>query len=155
MYSYGTHSDDEILDSALSPYQHLKQPLDKVASFMQISHLHGLLRRLDNSTMACSVEARVPFVDHRLVEYMHNAPFDFRMADSVVKAPLKRAFKNLVPNEIIEREKIGFPVPLQEIFNTSSTAGMDSWLDFNMEILVGENWPEFKNDILNDINRKD
>ena len=151
LYSYGSHHDDEVLDSALSPFAHIKSPLDKVASFMQISHLHGLLRRLDNSTMACSVEARVPFVDHRLVEYMYNAPFDFRMADSIVKAPLKRVFKELVPEEILNREKVGFPVPLKEIFSSSNASGMDSWLDFNMEILVGENWAEFKNDLLNDI----
>ena len=65
-YCYGTHDDDEVLDYALENLPGYKA-IDKIAYFFQTIHLQGLLRRLDNSTMLCSVEARVPFVDHRLV----------------------------------------------------------------------------------------
>lgn len=86
--------------------------------------------------MLCSVEARVPFVDYRLVERMAGVPFDYRMKDGVVKAPLKSIFKEIVPTEIINREKIGFPVPLSSIpFETVSNTPTDSWLEFNLNYL--------------------
>ena len=96
--------------------------------------MQGLLRRVDNSTMQCSVEARVPFVDHRLVELLAGTPFSWRMGVSF-KEPLKRIFNNLIPNEIIERKKVGFPVPLDLIFDdiNDQNTPMDAWLDFNIE----------------------
>jgi asparagine synthase (glutamine-hydrolysing) len=135
LYSYGSHEDYEIVEDALSPFLHYKKPIDIVASFFQVSHLHGLLRRLDNSTMLCSVEARVPFVDHRLVERMAGVGFNYKMKDGVVKEPLKRVFSHILPKEIIDRKKVGFPVPLDDIFNTKEY-GMDKWLDFNMRELL-------------------
>jgi len=143
LYSYGSNDDIEIVEYVLEPYLHHKKAVDIVASFFQISHLHGLLRRLDNSTMLCSVEARVPFVDHRLVERMAMAPLSFRMKDGVVKAPLKEAFRDLVPKDIIERVKVGFPVPLDSIplSTNPNKRGMDRWLEFNLAIL-GVETPE-------------
>ena len=147
-YSYGKHKDDEILEYILQPVMDRTNCLDRVSAFFQIDHLHGLLRRLDNSTMMCSVEARVPFVDHRIIEYMYGAPMSFRMEGGVVKKPLKRIFSDILPREIIERKKIGFPVPLENIFENQPKSGMDSWLDFNMELLVGENWEALRNQML-------
>lgn len=140
-YSYGSHRDDEILDSVLRP--HLlagKDTLDVVGRFFQVDHLQGLLRRLDNSTMLCSVEARVPFVDHRLIERMAGVAAEYRMAGGVVKAPLKRIFSDLVPRQILERKKVGFPVPLTTIpYYDAQGKGsvMDQWLKFNLRILSG------------------
>ena len=135
LYSYGSHEDYEIIEDVLSPFMHYEKPIDIVASFFQVSHLHGLLRRLDNSTMLCSVEARVPFVDHRIVERMAGVSFDYKMRNGVVKEPLKRVFSNILPKEIIDRKKVGFPVPLDDIFNTKKHS-MDKWLDFNMQELL-------------------
>ncbi|MBC8180086.1 asparagine synthase (glutamine-hydrolyzing) [candidate division KSB1 bacterium] len=135
MYCYGSHSDDEVIDFVLEGMKG-NTVLDKVAYFFQIHHLHGLLRRVDNSTMLCSVEARVPFVDHRLVEMMAGTPFEWRMGDSF-KEPLKRNFKDIIPIEVIQRKKIGFPVPLDKIFlkNKNGKTPMDSWLSFNLNNL--------------------
>jgi len=145
-YSYGAHDDLEIVEDVMSPFvRDGFSPLDTVARFFQIAHLHGLLRRVDNSTMLCSVEARVPFVDHTLVERMAGVSADYRMAGGVVKAPLKRVFKSLIPRGIRERKKIGFPVPLEEIFfgrasdiNGPKGDALDRWLKFNLEHLTGE-----------------
>lgn len=137
-YSYGSHEDDEVIEDALSPFMNRKTPLDITAAFFQISHLHGLLRRLDNSTMECSVEARVPFVDHRLITRMAGVSAGYRMQGGVVKAPLKRIFSDLVPPEIINRKKIGFPVNLEKVFAGYAKDGekpMDSWLRYNLEQL--------------------
>jgi asparagine synthase (glutamine-hydrolysing) len=137
-YSYGAKDDLEIVEYALEPYLHHKNSIDIVGSFFQVAHLHGLLRRLDNSSMLCSVEARVPFVDHRLVERMSMVPYDFRIKDGISKYPLRQIFKDIVPKEIIERKKIGFPVPLDSIFSNKykEESGMDAWLDFNLSILM-------------------
>ncbi len=145
-YSYGVHDDLEVLEDVMAPFvAEGRSPLDIVARFFQIAHLHGLLRRVDNSTMRCSVEARVPFIDHELVERMAGVSASYRMADGIVKAPLKRVFESLIPEGIRTRKKIGFPVPLEEIFfgRASEQGGpkrdaLDRWLKFNLEHLTGE-----------------
>lgn len=140
LYSYGSHDDLEIVEDALRPFLHRETPLDIVAHFFQVAHLHGLLRRLDNSTMLCAVEARVPFVDHHpLIERLAGVAFSYRMENGVVKSPLKRVFHDLVPQVIIQRKKIGFPVPLENIpFGRSKAATpMDQWLEFNLSELCG------------------
>jgi len=58
---------------------------------------------------------RVPFVDHRLVELLAGAPFEWRMGKRF-KEPLKRIFNKIIPQDIINRKKVGFPVPLDIIF---------------------------------------
>lgn len=131
-YCYGTQVDNEVVDYALSSLPQ-GTSLQKVGYYFQKTHLHGLLRRLDNSTMMCSVEGRVPFVDHRLVELLSGASFDFKMGNSF-KEPLKRLFKDKVPTEIINRPKMGFPVPLDSVFKTKTLAeGWDKWFDFNLQ----------------------
>ena len=135
-YCYGSNKDDEVIDFALENIPG-NNPLEKIAYFFQIHHLHGLLRRVDNSTMLCSVEARVPFVDHRLVEMMIGASFDWKMGDSF-KEPLKRLYSDLVPKAIIERPKIGFPVPLESIFANKANTDilpMDAWLEYNINLV--------------------
>lgn len=142
-YCYGSHADPEVVEDALAPVMHRETALDRVAHFFQIGHLHGLLRRLDNSTMRCSVEARVPFVDHRLVERLAGVPFAYRMAEGVAKAPLKRVFREVLPGPIITREKVGFPVPLADMAfgeNTQGDTPMDRWLEFNLGVLTGGAW---------------
>lgn len=145
-YSYGRHDDMDIVEDALAPFVvEGASCLEIVARFFQVGHLHGLLRRLDNATMRCSVEARVPFVDHRLVERMAGVAMDYRMMNGEVKAPLKRVFSDFLPESIRLRKKIGFPVPLEEIFfgretdlNGPDAMALDYWLKFNLEILTGE-----------------
>ena len=137
LYAYGSEPDLEIVEDAVAPFYHRGSPLEIVAAFFQVAHLHGLLRRLDDATMACSVEARTPFVDYRLVERMSGVPFDWRMPDGVVKAPLKRIFASMIPAAIIEREKVGFPVDLQSMLPAGLVGAnaMDRWFDWNLRLL--------------------
>ena len=137
LYSYGTNDDLEIVEDAISPFMKYEKPIDIVAAFVQTAHLHGLLRRLDNATMLNSVEARVPFVDYRLIERMAGVSFDYKMKDGLVKSPLKKIFYSTLPKMIIERKKIGFPVPLEKInFGVKYNAnGMDNWLAFNLDTI--------------------
>ncbi len=132
-YCYGSNEDYEVVDFALEGINY-KSPIQIVGYYFQIQHLQGLLRRLDNSTMLCSVEARVPFVDHRLIELLAGVPFDWKMGSSF-KEPLKRIFGDILPREIVDRPKIGFPLPLDYIFSDTNYegSGMDKWLLFNIE----------------------
>lgn len=138
LYAYGSHADLEIVEEAIHPFLNRGDTLSIVSAFFQIAHLHGLLRRLDSATMLCSVEARTPFIDYRLVERLAGVPFDWRMAEGQVKAPLKRIFADWIPAPIIHRPKIGFPVPLNKLplAIKSGTTAMDSWFEFNLSMLA-------------------
>ncbi len=73
-----------------------------------------LLMRVDKITMATSVEARVPFLDHKLVEFAMSLPRRLKYRDRQTKYILKRALKGVVPDQILNRRKKGFAVPLNE-----------------------------------------
>ena len=70
-----------------------------------------LLHLTDRITMANSIEARVPFLDKRLVEFSLGLSSNHKISDSDYKMILKRAYHNLLPNEIINRKKWGFAAP--------------------------------------------
>jgi len=73
-----------------------------------------LLMRVDKMSMAASVEARVPFLDHRLVEYSMKIPRTLKLKGGVPKYLLKKAMEGIVPRNIIERKKQGFAAPVNE-----------------------------------------
>lgn len=75
-----------------------------------------LLVKADKMTMAASVELRVPFLDHKLVEFCLALPDDLRLRGSVGKYLLKRAALRWLPKEIVYRKKQGFPVPIAHWF---------------------------------------
>src|SRR6266850_5936630 len=75
-----------------------------------------LLMRIDKMTMATSVEARVPFLDHELVEYVMGIPQSGKVPGLAPKYLLKKAVTGLIPDEIIRRPKQGFGVPVAEWF---------------------------------------
>lgn len=67
-----------------------------------------LLMRVDKITMATSIEARVPFLDHKLVEFSMNIPPSLKTRNGTTKFILKKALRGIIPDEIIDRRKIGF-----------------------------------------------
>jgi len=110
---------------------------NKILYTFEKIHLTGLLQRVDTVTMAASVEARIPFADHRLVEFVHTIPLKYKLKwknnslDACVKTMmsdgisevydipkyiLKKAYEDKLPNEVLYRKKMGFPVPLKEWF---------------------------------------
>ncbi len=76
-----------------------------------------LLMRVDKMAMGASVEARVPFLDHRLVELAMSIPSHAKYHDGQPKRLLKRAVRGLIPDSIIDRPKQGFGVPVQQWFS--------------------------------------
>jgi asparagine synthase (glutamine-hydrolysing) len=72
-----------------------------------------LLLKADKMTMANSVELRVPLLDHRLLEFAASLPESFKVHGFATKYIAKRALRNCVPREILQRKKAGFPVPYE------------------------------------------
>ncbi|MBI4118623.1 MAG: asparagine synthase (glutamine-hydrolyzing) [Parcubacteria group bacterium] len=108
---------------------------EQYVHFFQRIHLLGILGRLDNAAMGASVEGRVPFIDHKVVEYVSSLPMKYKMAwkserdrenarvlnsdqisdvHDVTKYLLRKIGSRFLPKEIAERKKLGFPVPLNE-----------------------------------------
>jgi asparagine synthase (glutamine-hydrolysing) len=78
-----------------------------------------LLMRVDKITMATSVEARVPFLDHHLVEYAMSLPRDLKVRGRVGKHILKRALEPILPHDLLYSKKRGFGAPVREWFRTA------------------------------------
>ncbi len=73
---------------------------------------HNLLAKVDRASMAHSLEARVPFLDHRIVEWAATVPDALKIRGGIGKALLRDAFAERLPAEILERPKRGFDLPL-------------------------------------------
>jgi asparagine synthase (glutamine-hydrolysing) len=71
------------------------------------------LAKVDKMTMAASLEARVPFLDPRLVELAATIPSELKYKKGVSKYILRRAMKDVLPDEIFNRPKHGFDVPIE------------------------------------------
>ena len=73
-----------------------------------------LLMRVDKICMSTSIEARVPFLDHKLVEFTMDIPMEWKIKDGESKYLLKKAINDLLPDEILYRKKMGFAAPMAE-----------------------------------------
>src|SRR6478672_7180548 len=84
-----------------------------------------LLMRVDKITMATSVEARVPFLDHHLVEYALGLPRSLKVEGTSGKHILKRALEDILPRDLLYEKKRGFGAPVREWFRES----LGTWFD--------------------------
>lgn len=91
--------------------------LRRILYFDQTSWLpDNLLERGDRMTMAASLEARMPFMDHELAELVSVLPDSYRVRGRTTKWILREAMKRLLPQTILDRPKVGFRVPVNEWF---------------------------------------
>jgi asparagine synthase (glutamine-hydrolysing) len=106
-----------------------QRPIDKALRLdTQIMLVDDPVKRVDNMTMAWGLEARVPFLDHELVELAARIPAEFKIA-SGGKGVLKEAARSVIPNEVIDRPKGYFPVPALKYLE-------GEYLDFVQEALA-------------------
>lgn len=75
-----------------------------------------LLARIDRMSMGVGVEVRVPFLDHKFVELAFSIPAEAKTRDGELKGVLKRAVRGVIPDDLIDRRKQGFRVPVDEWF---------------------------------------
>jgi asparagine synthase (glutamine-hydrolysing) len=87
-----------------------------------------LLMRVDKITMATSVEARVPFLDHNLVEYAMGLPRSLKVEGASGKHILKRALEEILPHDLLYNPKRGFGAPVREWFRR----GLGEWFDSHL-----------------------
>ena len=87
-----------------------------------------LLMRVDKITMATSVEARVPFLDHHLVEYALGLPRELKVEGRSGKHILKRALEEILPKDLLYSVKRGFGAPVREWFRD----GLGEWFDSHL-----------------------
>lgn len=118
-----------------------KDNVKKEAYFDKMTHfdlkclLPALLHVEDRMSMAHSLESRIPFLDHALVEFLATVPADVKFKGGQMKQLMKAVYKDTLPSAIIERrDKMGFPVPLKQ------------WIEGPLR--------EFFNDIFRDQNAK-
>ncbi len=128
---------------------------ENVFKFFHEYHVKGLLARVDMTTMQASVEARVPFLDHKLIEFSYSKiPYNLKLKwisesakkeaknieanvySEVLDTPkylLRKLSYKYLPEEIVDRKKVGFPVPLSKWFENleelaSQTLPKATWL---------------------------
>ena len=110
---------DRQLVEATDPYreqlrcfdEHPGSTLDRMSHADLQTYLVELLMKQDQMSMAASIESRVPFLDHELVEHVVKTPAQFKIRGLTTKAILREALRDRVPREILQRRKLGFPVP--------------------------------------------
>lgn len=94
------------------------EPLDALLYIDSKTYLPGdILTKVDRMTMAASLEARAPLLDHKLIEFVTRIPARLKMRGAETKRVLKRAVEDFVPPEILDRPKQGFGVPIQQWIN--------------------------------------
>lgn len=86
--------------------------LDQLLAADLKTYLHELLMKQDQMSMAASIESRVPFLDHKLVEFAAALPVNMKLRGLTTKYILRKAMRDLLPKEILTRRKMGFPVPV-------------------------------------------
>lgn len=96
-----------------------KDRKDKYKRLFYINMTHfmtTLLDRKDRMTMGATIEARVPFADTKLIEYLWNIPFSYKYRNNTEKFILREAFKDVLPDEITNRKKNPYPKTHNPVF---------------------------------------
>jgi asparagine synthase (glutamine-hydrolysing) len=90
-----------------------------------------ILTKVDRTSMMVSLEARVPILDHKLVEFAARIPARIKIKGRERKYLFKRAAERILPKEVIYRPKMGFAVPIAEWIKTE-------WQDMSQELLLSK-----------------
>jgi asparagine synthase (glutamine-hydrolysing) len=123
---YGPRLRDGFRRVADWPKEARQRQRGSLATMLYRQHMGGLTNLLhygDAISMANSLEARMPFLDHRLVEFVWQLPADFKVRAGVGKAIHRAAMRGLVPDDIIDnRNKYGFTTPISRQFRSADGA---------------------------------
>jgi asparagine synthase (glutamine-hydrolysing) len=115
---------------ALAYVNHAKADnlLDQLLSADMHTYLHELLMKQDQMSMAASIESRVPFLDNEMIEFATRLPVDMKLRGTTTKHILREAMKGVLPEEILTRKKMGFPVPVGAWFRGAFKHVVDDYV---------------------------
>jgi len=133
-------------------------PTDKLLYLDSKTYLPGdILTKVDRMTMATSLEARVPLLDHELIEFVQTIPAELKLKGLETKYIFKKALEGLVPREILYREKQGFGVPVGDWINSQLKERMHGILSEKRTIERGYFEPQYVKILLDEHakNRRD
>lgn len=123
-YKHSTLSSDWERISAMNIH-----PFEKIALFDINNYLaDNLLYKMDIASMASSLEVRVPYLDHNLVEYAINVPLSYKIKSKEQKYLMKKSLEKYLPNDLIYRKKWGFPAPIGTWLQTELNFMIDKYL---------------------------
>lgn len=91
--------------------------------------MQTLLDRMDRASMFSELEARVPFADHRIIEYVFNVPWHMKFQNGVEKTLLRDAFSDILPPELLHRKKSPYPKTYHPGYEALLIKGMKEILD--------------------------
>ena len=125
-----------------------RETLDKLLYVDTKTYLHELLMKQDQMSMAASIESRVPFLDHKLVELTAKMPTRMKLRGKETKFLLRETMKNVLPAEILSRSKMGFPVPLGSWLRGAHKNIVDEYVLSERSLSRGIFNPEFVRELV-------
>jgi len=102
--------------------------LDRMLYADTKTYLQELLMKQDQMSMAASIESRVPFLDHKLMEFSARMPANLKLRGRTTKFVLREAMKGILPETILTRSKMGFPVPIGKWLRTGYKNLVDEFI---------------------------
>jgi asparagine synthase (glutamine-hydrolysing) len=141
---------DRIRD--IDPYVELRRLLERTKDLSVLdgllyadikTYLQELLMKQDQMSMATSVESRVPFLDHKLVEFTAKMPDTLKLRGGTTKYILRESMKGILPEKILSRRKMGFPVPIGSWFRGSFKSVIDEYVLGERALARGIFAPDF------------
>jgi asparagine synthase (glutamine-hydrolysing) len=137
---------------SVDPYVELRRLLERTKDLSLLdgllyadikTYLHELLMKQDQMSMATSVESRVPFLDHKLVEFTARMPDTMKLRGGTTKYVLRESMKGVLPEKILSRRKMGFPVPIGSWFRGPFKSIVDEYVVSERALSRGIFAPEF------------
>jgi asparagine synthase (glutamine-hydrolysing) len=125
----------ELYEAALAEVPRLEGESPREARLREISYLTLtrwlpiLLEKKDRASMAVGLEGRVPFCDHRLVEYVFNIPWEMKQAFELEKGLLREAVKDVLPESVIRRKKAAYPTVQDSGYDRALVAQLQAKFD--------------------------
>lgn len=132
-------------------WPHLRDSSERMMYLDSMTYLpDDILTKVDRAAMGVSLETRVPFLDHRLIEFAWRLPMQMKIRDGQSKWLVRQLLYHYIPQALIERPKMGFTIPLDQWLRSSLREWADGLLDehklkqqgyFNPQ-LVRQRWDE-------------
>ena len=123
---------DSIASCPLSPSDSSSMRTSRAATWLSVNYfMASLLERKDRMSMYSGVEVRVPFADHRVLEFVYNVPWEIKFEKDVEKALLRRAMSDILPPRILTRKKSPYPKTHNPRYTELVTDMLKSRLDRN------------------------